>query len=106
LSFSLYPPLLQTSSQKLSLASFFPSSWFNGSVFARLYLQALLPSTRRINFRLQYFLTFFVFQRNRISRKLQTMSISVGLPELCFTIESHTIPLLLIVITIFFQGNK
>lgn len=46
-SFSFYPPL-QTSSQKLSLASFFPSSWFNGSAFARLYLQALLLSTRRI----------------------------------------------------------
>jgi hypothetical protein len=42
------PPPSQTSSQKLSLASFFPSSWFNGSAFARLYLQALLLSTRRI----------------------------------------------------------
>lgn len=46
--FFFFPPFLQTSSQKLSLASFFPSSWFNGSAFARLYLQALLLSTRRI----------------------------------------------------------
>jgi hypothetical protein len=44
----LPPPPLQTSSQKLSLASFFPSSWFNGLAFSRLYLLALLLSTRRI----------------------------------------------------------